>query len=193
MAKEAPEDPYAGLADPDQLAHLNLTAAHVELADPTAEPAPDALSARNLHWRRNAAAMAVSGNDHSVLEAAGSNLFTARYPYCGVKRIFRWIYPHGSWALGARRSPIEAQGWNAITMATVGFFNPDLRVRHLSIGTAMPDNGPWPQYWVTRKPPTGTFARYCLMNVSPPPSSGIFWRRQMVQQLRGGDRGCGIS
>ncbi|WP_299672167.1 TldD/PmbA family protein [uncultured Roseobacter sp.] len=42
MAREAPEDPHAGLADPDQLAQ-DLDAAALELHDPAAEPSPDAL------------------------------------------------------------------------------------------------------------------------------------------------------
>ncbi|MCK0150212.1 TldD/PmbA family protein [Marivita sp. S6314] len=42
MAKEAPEDPYVGLADADQLA-AERTADGLELYDPSAEPAPSAL------------------------------------------------------------------------------------------------------------------------------------------------------
>ena len=43
MAKEAPEDPYAGLADPEQLAQ-NWDVAALELYDPTPEPAPSGRS-----------------------------------------------------------------------------------------------------------------------------------------------------
>ena len=42
MAKEAPEDPYAGLADPSQLAS-NTTTEALELYDPSDEPDPAAL------------------------------------------------------------------------------------------------------------------------------------------------------
>lgn len=42
MAKEAPEDPYTGLADPDQLTQ-NLDATTLELHDPTPEPSPASL------------------------------------------------------------------------------------------------------------------------------------------------------
>lgn len=42
MAREAPEDPHIGLADPEQFAR-NWDIDALELADPSAEPAPDAL------------------------------------------------------------------------------------------------------------------------------------------------------
>ena len=58
MAKEAPADPYAGLAAPDQLA-TSWDIAALELADPAPEPAPAALEqdARAAE----AAALAVAG------------------------------------------------------------------------------------------------------------------------------------
>lgn len=58
MAAEAPEDPYVGLADPDQLA-TNWDLAALQLADPAAEPQPEVLQADALE--AEAAAMAVSG------------------------------------------------------------------------------------------------------------------------------------
>lgn len=42
MAREAPEDPYCGLADPDQLS-AKRDADGLELADPTPEPSPEDL------------------------------------------------------------------------------------------------------------------------------------------------------
>jgi PmbA protein len=58
MAREAPEDPYAGLAAPDQLASgWDIDA--LELADPSPEPAPEALEADAL--AAEAAALAVAG------------------------------------------------------------------------------------------------------------------------------------
>ncbi|MFT7593347.1 MAG: PmbA protein [Paracoccaceae bacterium] len=58
MAAEAPEDPYAGLADPDQLAtHWDLSA--LELSDPAPEPLPEALQADAL--QAEAAGLAVDG------------------------------------------------------------------------------------------------------------------------------------
>ncbi len=58
MAREAPEDPYAGLADPSQLArHWDLAA--LELAD--AAPEPTAAALEDDARRAEAAAMAVPG------------------------------------------------------------------------------------------------------------------------------------
>ncbi|MFW8593667.1 TldD/PmbA family protein [Cribrihabitans neustonicus] len=68
MAREAPEDPYAGLADPSQLAqHWDIAA--LELTDPAGEPAPadlqdDALAAE-------AACQAVEGITQVQSAAAG--------------------------------------------------------------------------------------------------------------------------
>ena len=58
MAAEAPEDPYAGLADPDQLAS-GWDMAALELADPAPEPTPQAL--QDEARRAEAAALAVPG------------------------------------------------------------------------------------------------------------------------------------
>jgi len=57
MAREAPEDPTAGLADPDQIARGWRT--DLELADPSADPAAAALE--DDARRAEAAALAVRG------------------------------------------------------------------------------------------------------------------------------------
>lgn len=66
MAREAPEDPFVGLADPDQLA-TNRSADALELFDPTAEPSPAALEtdAREAE----SAALAVEG----ITQVSGSS------------------------------------------------------------------------------------------------------------------------
>jgi PmbA protein len=58
MAREAPEDPYAGLADADQIAH-GLSAAALDLFDPASEPDPAML--QDDARRAEAAALAVAG------------------------------------------------------------------------------------------------------------------------------------
>ena len=58
MAREAPEDPHAGLADPAAVTADTATGA-LELHDPAADPAPDALQADAL--AAEAAALAVDG------------------------------------------------------------------------------------------------------------------------------------
>ncbi|MDU8911349.1 TldD/PmbA family protein [Aestuariicoccus sp. MJ-SS9] len=68
MAREAPEDPHVGLADPDQLAR-DWDVAALELADPAPEPAPAALEedARTAE----AAALAVEGITRIDAASAG--------------------------------------------------------------------------------------------------------------------------
>jgi len=68
MAREAPEDPYAGLADPSQLAK-DWDLAALELEDPAAEPEPAALQADAL--AAEAACQAVDGIAQVQSAAAG--------------------------------------------------------------------------------------------------------------------------
>ncbi len=86
MAKEAPEDPYAGLASSDQLAKTwDLDA--LELCDPSAEPSPDTLKTDALE--AEAAALAVTdvaqvqgagaGYGHHHIHLANSNGFSGGY------------------------------------------------------------------------------------------------------------------
>ncbi|MFK7750962.1 MAG: TldD/PmbA family protein [Sedimentitalea sp.] len=58
MAREAPDDPYAGLAESEMLAQ-SWDVAALELSDPSDDPAPDALEQDAL--RAEAAALAVGG------------------------------------------------------------------------------------------------------------------------------------
>lgn len=68
MAREAPEDPYAGLADPDQLAR-DWDVAALELDDPSPDPDPAALEADAL--AAEAAALAVAGVTQVQQASAG--------------------------------------------------------------------------------------------------------------------------
>ncbi|MCP5037767.1 MAG: TldD/PmbA family protein [Rhodobacteraceae bacterium] len=68
MAREAPEDPHIGLADPDQLAS-GWDLAALELADPTPEPDPAALE--DDAKRAEDAALAVSGVSQVQSASAG--------------------------------------------------------------------------------------------------------------------------
>ncbi|SEO85996.1 microcin-processing peptidase 1. Unknown type peptidase. MEROPS family U62 [Salinihabitans flavidus] len=68
MAREAPEDPYIGLADPDQLAQ-GWDLAALELCDPSPEPAPDAL--RTDAERAEAAALESDGISQVQVASAG--------------------------------------------------------------------------------------------------------------------------
>ena len=68
MAREAPEDPSVGLADPGQLAQ-DRDADRLELADPAGDPEPAALEARARE--AEAAALAVPGVTQVVSASAG--------------------------------------------------------------------------------------------------------------------------
>ena len=86
MAKEAPEDPYAGLADPSQLA-TNLDTDILELFDPSEEPDPAAL--QDAAARAEAAALrnpgisqvqsASSGYSRRHIHMSATNGFSAGY------------------------------------------------------------------------------------------------------------------
>ena len=68
MAQEAPQDPYIGLADPDQLA-TNPNAAALELYDSSPEPAPTTL--QDMAARAEAAALDVVGISQVQSASAG--------------------------------------------------------------------------------------------------------------------------
>ena len=68
MAREAPEDPHAGLADPDQLAQQWDIAA-LELVDPAPEPSAETLM--DDAARAEAAALAVKGVTQAQSASAG--------------------------------------------------------------------------------------------------------------------------
>lgn len=67
MAREAPEDPYAGLADPDQLA-TDRDAGPLDLFDPTEEPLPAALE----QDARDAEAAALAHDGISRIDSAAA-------------------------------------------------------------------------------------------------------------------------
>ena len=68
MATVAPEDPYAGLADPDQLA-TDIDSRRLELFDPSEEPTPESL--QDDAFRAEAAALAVTGVEQVISASAG--------------------------------------------------------------------------------------------------------------------------
>ena len=86
MAREAPEDPHAGLADPGQLAR-DRDAAALELDDPAGEVAPERLEAEAR--AAEAAALAVAGvsqvssasaaQGRQVMHLAATNGFSGGY------------------------------------------------------------------------------------------------------------------
>ena len=89
MAREAPEDSSAGLADPGQLARTWDIAA-LDLDDPSPEPTPAEL--QDDACRAEAAALAVPGVSQSAERRRW--LRPPPHPSCGDERIFRWLCPH---------------------------------------------------------------------------------------------------
>ncbi len=70
MAREAPEDPYIGLADPAELSKT-LDATALEIADPAPEPSPAELE--DIAARAEAAALAMPGIDQC--DGAGTGFY----------------------------------------------------------------------------------------------------------------------
>ncbi|MGC3937833.1 TldD/PmbA family protein [Roseobacter sp. EG26] len=86
MAREAPEDAFAGIAAPDQLAE-NMNAAHLELHDPTPEPTPqdlqrDATAAEEAaleNGKITQVQSAMAGYSARNVHLAATNGFSAGY------------------------------------------------------------------------------------------------------------------
>lgn len=93
MAREAPEDASAGLADPSQLAR-ERDMALLEIADPTAEPDPAELEAQSRE--AEAAALAVPGV--TQVEAAGAG-WSRREVFLAATNGFAGGYARTGWSL----------------------------------------------------------------------------------------------
>ncbi|MGR3485323.1 MAG: TldD/PmbA family protein [Paracoccaceae bacterium] len=105
MAREAPEDPYAGLADPAQLSPAR-DASGLELCDPAAEPEPDALLSDAL--AAEAAALAVDGV--AQVQSAGAG-YGARRIHLAASNGF-----HGGYARTDRATSCVAIAGEGATM-----------------------------------------------------------------------------
>lgn len=86
MAREAPDDPYTGLAAPEQLAR-DVSAVALELEDPSAEPAPADLEEDAR--RAEAAALGVAGV--STMDGSSAT-YTRRSAYLAASNGFRGGY-----------------------------------------------------------------------------------------------------
>jgi PmbA protein len=95
MAREAPEDPTVGLADPSELARQWDIAA-LDLADPADEPAPAAL--QEAAARAEAAALAVAGV--SKMDTA-SAAYGRRSLHLAASNGFAGGYSRTDWSLSA--------------------------------------------------------------------------------------------
>jgi len=148
MAREAPDDPFAGLAEPGRLSDQR-DAAGLELDDPAPEPAPAALE--DDARAAEAAALAVAGVSQvqgagagygrTAIHLAASNGFSGGYSRTG--RSLSCVAITGEGTGMERDWAAESRVWQADLPAaeTVG---------RLAGERAAARNG-------ARKPPTGTF------------------------------------
>lgn len=148
MAREAPEDPYAGLADPDQLAQ-GWDIGALELDDPAPEPAPEIL--QEDATAAEAAALAVQGvsqvqsasaayHERDIHQAA-TNGFSA-----GLRRTDR--------GLSCVAIAGEGGGMERDADSDSRIFQADLRAAD-EIGTCAGERAV--ALLGARKPPTGTY------------------------------------
>ena len=148
MAKEAPEDPYVGLADPNQLA-TSWDLAALELADPTDEPAPDALE--DDARRAEAAARAIEGITKVDEAAAG---YSRRTSYLAASNGFGGGGARTDRATYCVAISGEGTGMERDYASEVRAFQADLPTPE-SIGTLAGQRTI--QRIGARKPPTGAY------------------------------------
>ncbi|MEO0939396.1 MAG: TldD/PmbA family protein [Pseudomonadota bacterium] len=148
MALEAPDDPYSGLADPDQLAR-DVNMARLELADPTPEPGAEALKARALE--AEAAALGVEG----VTQVSGASA------YASTREVF--LAATNGFSAGYTRTD---HGHNCVAIAGTGLgmerdYDGDGRAHLADLRPPSEIGAQAGQRAVARldarKPPTGTF------------------------------------
>jgi PmbA protein len=148
MAKEAPEDPYSGLADPDQLA-TQWDVESLELCDPSPEPTPETL--QDDAARAEAASLAIKGVTQVQSASAGY----------GAQRVF--LAATNGFEGGYRRTD---RGLSCVAIAGAGSgmerdYDGDSRVFQADLRSAE-DIGKSAgtralAHLDARKPPTGTF------------------------------------
>lgn len=148
MAKEAPEDPYSGLADPDQLA-TQWDVESLELCDPSPEPTPETL--QDDAARAEAASLAIKGVTQVQSASAGY----------GAQRVF--LAATNGFEGGYRRTD---RGLSCVAIAGAGSgmerdYDGDSRVFQADLRSAE-DIGESAgtralAHLDARKPPTGTF------------------------------------
>lgn len=148
MAREAPEDPYIGLADPDQLAtSWDLDA--LQLFDDTPEPAAAVLEEDAR--RAEAAALAVSGVSQVQAASAG---YGQRRIHLAASNGFAGGYSRSDRALSAVAISGEGATMERDYDGDMRIFQADLRSPE-EIGTLAGQRTV--QRSGARKPPTGTY------------------------------------
>lgn len=148
MAREAPEDPNVGLADPSQLSDVR-DANGLELHDPAPEPDPDALKDDAL--RAEAAALAVDGISNVQSTSAG---YGHRQIWLAASNGFAGGYARSDRALSLAAITGEGTGMERDWAAESRIFQRDLpspeSIGQLAAERALARRNP-------RKPKTGAF------------------------------------
>ena len=148
MAREAPEDPYVGLADPDQLAK-NWDLDALELADPAPEPASAALQEDAA--AAEAAALAVKGVSQVQSASAG---YSEQRVWLAASNGFEGGYGRTSRGLSCVAIVGTGTGMERDYDGDTRTFQSDLRsaedIGHTAARRAL-------ERLDARKPPTGTY------------------------------------
>ena len=148
MAREAPEDPYAGLADPDQLS-ARRDAEGLELCDPAPEPSPEAL--QDDAARAEAAALAVKGV--SQVQSAGAG-YGAQKIHLAATNGFKGSYARSERGLSCVAIAGSGTGMERDYDGDSRIFQADLRDAQ-EIGTRAGERAL--ARLDARKPPTGSY------------------------------------
>ncbi|MEX3313864.1 TldD/PmbA family protein [Sulfitobacter sp. PS-8MA] len=148
MAREAPEDPNAGLAEPDQLAR-DRSATALELYDPSPEPSPEAL--QDDAARAEAAALAVAGV--SQVQSAGAG-YGAQQIYLAATNGFEGGYARSERGLSCVAIAGSGLGMERDYDGDSRIFQADLRDA-AEIGTRAGERAL--ARLDARKPPTGSY------------------------------------
>ena len=148
MAKEAPEDPYIGLADPDQLA-TGWDVEALELYDPAPEPSPEAL--QDDAARAEAAGLAVKGV--SQVQSAGAG-YGAQQVFMAASNGFEGGYRRTDRGLSCVAIAGSGTGMERDYDGDSRIFQTDLRSPE-DIGTKAGERVL--ERMGARKPPTGAY------------------------------------
>lgn len=148
MAREAPEDPYAGLADPGQLAR-GWDLAALDLCDVGEEPAAQALEAQAR--AAEAAAMAAPG----IVQVEAGAGYGRRRMHLAATNGFAGGYARTSWSVSAVAFVGQGTGmerdWAGEGRIHGADMPPPDQIGRLAAERALARQG-------ARKPPTGAFA-----------------------------------
>ncbi|WP_299780270.1 TldD/PmbA family protein [uncultured Roseobacter sp.] len=148
MAQEAPEDPYTGLADPDQLAR-DIDVARLELHDPAPEPSP-----ASLQEDAQAAEAAALENKAVTQVQSASAGYSARHVHLAATNGFSGGYSRTSRGLSCVAIAGTGTGMERDVDGDSRTFQSDLRDAR-DIGTQAAERAV--ARLDARKPPTGSF------------------------------------